>query len=170
MDLILTNRCQRNYKPDQVGLTKKIIERIPGKFLIGLHEILFYDNSSNPVVKYDIGDKKSRLPCFHIYMGGFSKNYKFSRFHYNLLLNGLITSHIVKFLQPRSNDPEILSIRPSRINHPEWLSFGVWTPFVKLLSFFRIVFKKSPYTQRLFKKGIDSIESDLEKIRDNSKK
>jgi len=170
MDIKLTNRCKNQYKPDQVQLARKILDKIPPKYLIGLREIIFYDDSANPVAQYQIGDTRTEPSKFHIFVGGFSKRARFSRSHFNFLLNGLITDHIVLYLQPRLKDTDILAIKRNRINHPERLSFGLWTPLYRVLTIFGFFYRRYPLMQGLFKKGIDMIERDLERLEKDSNK
>ena len=164
MNIKLTNKCKIPYKPDQEKLTKKILSNIPAKYLEGIHEIIFHDDSANPVVQSQVSDKELELSTFHIFMGGFSKEGKFSRMHFNILFNGLITDHIVHHLKPRTQDTDILAIKRSRMNHPEWLSFGLWTPLIRLLILVGFFYRRSQFMQKQVKKGTDMINRDLEKI------
>ena len=157
MNITLTNRCKSKYWPDQLELTRRILLRIPDKFLDGLGEIIFYDESNDSVVQYDFDKKANDSSKIRIYIGGFSSGGKYSRFHYNLLLNGIITDHIVKYLQPTSQDTDILSIRPHRINHPEWMYWGVWSPFLVPLNLFGSIFRRSKSFHRFFRWYTDRI-------------
>jgi hypothetical protein len=143
MNITLTNNCKIKYRPDQLELTRRILQRIPDKFLAGLSEIIFYDESNDPVVKYELREKPNGSSRINMFMGGFSKKGRYSTFHYNILLNGMIVSHIVHSLQPESRDPEILTIRPHRINHPEWMYLGIWSPFIVPLNFLSYLYRKS---------------------------
>ena len=170
MDIILTNNCKKHYKPDQVKLTKNILANIPAKYLEGIHEIIFYDDSANPVVQSQMSDKESNLSIFHIFMGGFSNRGRFSRTHFNFLFNGLITDHIVQYLKPHTHDPDIIAIKRNRINHPEWLSFGLWTPLFRLLTLFGIIYRRSPALQKQVRERTDRLISDAERLGKDSNK
>lgn len=170
MNITLTNRCKSNYRPDQLELTRRILDRIPDKFLVGLDDIIFYDESNDPVVQYEFGENANDSSKIRIYMGGFSNRRKYSRFHYNLLLNGLITDHIVKYLQPSSQDTEILSIRPHRINHPEWMYWGIWSPMLIPLNLLTFLYRKSGFLRRFVHWYRGPIIQDLENIKRDSEK
>jgi hypothetical protein len=163
MKIILTNKCKTHYKPDQVKLTKKILANIPEKYLVGIGEIIFSDDSANPVVQSHISDKESELSVFHIFMGGFSRRAKFSRTHFNILFNGLLTDYIVHYIQPSTHDTDILAIKRNRVNHPEWLSFGIWTALFRLLTRFGFFYRRSFFIQKQINKGTNIIIRDLER-------
>jgi hypothetical protein len=170
MNITLTNKCKSKYRPDQLELTRRILDRIPEKFLAGLGEIIFYDDSNDPVVKYELGAKANGSSRIRIYMGGFANDGKYSRFHYNLLLNGVIVDHIVKCIQPGSQDTDILSIRPHRINHPEWMYWGVWSPMLIPLNLLTFLYRKFGFLRRFVDWYKGRIIEDLEKIKRDSER
>ena len=46
--------------------------------------------------------------------------------HFNILINNAIVDHVVKYLQPKSQDKEILAYKKSFYN-PNWLYLGIWS-------------------------------------------
>jgi hypothetical protein len=156
MSITLTNKCKSKYRPDQVELTRRILQRIPDKFLVGLGEIEFFDESNDPVGKYDPAKKAYGISRIRIYMGGFSNGGKYSIFHYNLLLNAMIVNHIVKSLRPSSQDTEILSIAPHSIKS-DWMCLGLWSPILVPLNLLGSIFRRSKSFQRFFRWYTDRI-------------
>ena len=144
------NNCNQTYKPDPIKITNKILKRIPDKFLAGLDEIIFLDESNAPIAKY-ISGKKGLNPKFEIYMGGFSKNNTYSIFHYNIVFINLVADHIVKFLQPKSNDIDILLVRKSRIPNYNWMWLGFWQPMIYLFASMNYLYSRVIF----FRKFID---------------
>ena len=122
-------------------VTEKILHKIPGKFLVGLDEIIFHDHSNDPVIKYILGKKGSGGSKINIYMEGFSKNGAYSLLHYNILLLPTISDHIVKYLQAISSDPDIQSVMRHRYN-PKWVYMGSYSLFMTPLNLVRILYNR----------------------------
>ncbi len=165
MKIKIVNNCKRSYRPDPLKITNKILERIPDKFLDGIGEIFFFDESNDPVVKYIVGSKDSSLSRIEFYMGGFANKGTFSISHFNILLITSVTDHIVKHLQPISDDEEILSIKPHRINRYEWMYLGIWSPFLMPLKMMNLSYRKFPFFRKLIDGRISLLIKDTGKFR-----
>ena len=129
MKIIIVNNCSKTYRPDPIKVTNKILDRIPEKYLEGIAEIRFWDNSNDPIVK-EVPDSKDMKSAFDIYMGGFSKNNSFSISHFNIVFINLIVDHVVDVLQPRSDDKDILEVKRNRIFSFGWMWLGYWQPII----------------------------------------
>jgi len=136
MKPVLINNCSESYKADQIAVTGLILNRIPDKFLVGLQEIVFYDSSNDPVIRYIKGKKGKADSKMNVYMKGFSNNKKFSLWHYNFILLSAITDHVVRHLQPVNDDPEIQAAVSGRYN-PDWVYMGAYSIFMQPLNLLR---------------------------------
>ena len=125
----IINNCTLKYKPDHIHVTKKILEKVPDKYLVGLEEINFYDDERDPIVKYVKGKTFSNLSRIDVFMGGLISSQKYSLMHFNFVINPTIVFHIVRYLQPNSQDKDILSYRSGRYD-PNWLYLGIWSPLL----------------------------------------
>jgi len=137
----INNYCTIKYKPDHVYVTQKILEKVPDKYLEGLEEINFYDDENDPVVKYGKGKSPSKPSRIDVYMGGVASSKKYSLMRFNFLINPTIVKHIVQYLQPKSDDKDILSYRSGRYD-PNWLYLGIWSPLLVPMSFGRYLYSK----------------------------
>lgn len=138
----LINNCSKKYVPDQIIVTNKILDKIPDKFLLGLNEIVFHDRSNDPVIKYVLGQKAPTSARIEIFMGGFSKGRKYSLFHYNCIFLPTITDHIVKYLKPTFDDPEIQTVVRYRYN-PKWVYLGPYLSILMApLNFMRFLYNR----------------------------
>ncbi len=162
MNIKLTNKCQIKYWQDPLKIVNGILNKIPEKFLIGLTEVKFFDESNNPVVKYIPGKEGGNNSKIEIYMGGFSNGSKYSVFHLNLLFLSHITDHIVKNLKPTSNDSEILSVKPHRFN-PKWMYLGWSTPVLVPLKIFYFAYEKFKPFRLWFDKKKENLLKDIPK-------
>jgi hypothetical protein len=150
----ITNNCKNTYKPDQIKMTNKILEKIPDKFLLGLNEIVFHDRSNDPVIKYVLEKKGEGSTKIDIYMGGFATKGKYSLLHYNLLLLPTIADHIVKYLKPISDDPDIQAVVRHRYN-PKWVYLGpLSSVFMAPLNLVRFLFNKVSFFHSLINRVI----------------
>lgn len=143
----LVNHCKKKYKPDQVYVTERILRKIPDKFLQGLGEIQFFDESHDPIIKYVPARNRNGSSIIKIYMGGFCKKSSYSLFLYNFVINSTICEHIVTALQPGSQDSEILSYRKGRYN-PKWLYLRWGTPLIWVLNIFSLAVDNSSALKR----------------------
>jgi len=108
---------------------------------VGLGEITFSDEKKFPVVKYVKGKNLTKPSRIDIFMGGIARSQKYSLMYFNIIINPTIVTHIVKYLQPKSQDDEILSYRTGRYN-PNWLYLGMWSPLLIPIHFGNFLFKK----------------------------
>ena len=123
MNIRIKNNCQKKYSFDPYKVTKRILEKIPIKFLDGLGEISIFDESTEDrYVRYLIGEKGTNASRIEIDMSGMMFP---SILTFNQFLNTAIVDHVVKFLQPFSNDKDILAIRSSRVKL-DWLYLEKW--------------------------------------------
>ncbi len=143
------------YRPDPIKVTERILRKIPSKFLAGLDEINFHDHSNDPVIKYVLGKNGKSASKIDIYMEGFSRNGSYSLFHYNFLLLPTISDHIVKYLQPISNDPEIQAVIRHRYN-PKWVYMGPYSVFMAPLYLIRLLFNRVPVFRGWMNKFINN--------------
>jgi hypothetical protein len=144
----IINNCTLKYKPDHIYVTKKILEKVPDKYLVGLEEINFYDDERDPIVKYVKGMTLSNPSRIDVFMGGLVSAQKYSLVHFNFVINPTIVDHIVQYLQPKSNDKDILSYRSGRYD-PNWLCLGIWSPLLIPMNLGRFLYNKvAPF--RLF--------------------
>jgi len=148
MNVNLENNCQIKYWRNPMKIVDSILQKIPEKYIVGLGKVIFFDESNNPVVKYTKGRKKDKLSTIEIYMGGFAKGKMYSVFHLNLLFLGMINEHIVRNLKPKSNDPDIKSVRPHRFN-PKWMYLGWSSPILIPLKVFKIIYEKFGFCSNL---------------------
>jgi hypothetical protein len=138
----INNNCTIKYKPDHVYVTQKILEKIPDKYLEGLEEINFYDDEKDPIVKYVKGKSSSKPSRIDVFMGGVASSQKYSLMHFNFLINPTVVKHIVEYLQPKSDDKDILSYRSGRYD-PNWLYLGVWSPLLIPMNLGRLMYNKA---------------------------
>jgi hypothetical protein len=150
MKIEIINNCSKTYKPDHIKITKKILDRIPEKYLEGIAEIRFWDESNDPIVK-QVSDDKHTKSTFDIYMGGFSRNSSFSISQYNIVFINLVADHVVRILQPKSNDKDILAIRPYRIPSFGWMWLRYWQPIVYIFMAGNYLYSKVT----IFRKFVD---------------
>ena len=137
----INNHCTLKYKPDHVYVTKKILAKVPDKYLVGLEEINFYDDEKYPIVRYVKGKPFSKPSRIDVFMGGVASSQKYSLMHFHIVINPSIVEHIVKYLQPNSNDKDILSYRNGRYD-PNWLYLGIWSPLLIPIKLGRFPFCK----------------------------
>jgi len=137
----INNNCTIKYKPDHVYAIQRILNKIPGKYLEGLEEINFYDDVKNPIVRYVKGKPFSKRSRINVFMGGLASSQKYSLIHFNFVINPTIVEHIIKYLQPKSHDKDILSYRSGRYD-PKWLYLGIWSPLLLPMSLGRLLYNK----------------------------
>ena len=142
------NNCVQPYKPNHIKITEKILNRIPVKYLEGLEEIRFWDDSKDSIAK-QVSNGNQTKSTFNIYMGGFSKNSSFSITHFNIVFINLVADHVVKILQPNSNDKDILAIRQHRINSFGWMWLGYRQPMVYLFMAGNYLYSKVTFIRKL---------------------
>lgn len=141
----INNNCTLKYKPDHLYATKKILEKIPYKYLEGLSDINFYDDENDPIVEYVKGKPFSKPSRIDVYMGGVASSQKYSLMYFNFLINPTIVKHIVEYLQPKSDDKDILSYRSGRYD-PNWLYLGIWSPLLIPMNIGHFLYSKlSPF-------------------------
>lgn len=159
----LINNCKNTYMPDPIKVTDKILQKIPSKFLQGLDEIIFHDLSNDPVIKYIVGNKDKSNSKINIYMKGFATNGKYSLLHYNLLLLTTITDHIVMYLQPISDDPDINAVIRHRYNQ-KWVYMGpIASIMMAPLNFLSFLYKKVIFFQSWMNKFIRNLSTKFRK-------
>jgi hypothetical protein len=115
------------YTPDPEFITRQIIERIPEKFLVGLHVIEFHDQSHDPILIYSPHDTSSDTPRIDVYMGGFTSTRTYSVLHFNEVFLDAIVTHGITTLQPTSSDPDIVALKEGHFPSYEWMFLGRWT-------------------------------------------
>ena len=147
----INNRCDLKYKPDHVYVIKKILSKIPDKYLEGLKEINFYDDVKNPIVKYVKGKPFPMSSRIDVFMGGLAKSQSYSLIHFNFVINPTIVQHIVENIQPKSKDKDVLSYRSGRYD-PNWLYLGIWSPVLIPINFGRFLYNKV----EIFRSFLDS--------------
>jgi hypothetical protein len=162
MNITIINNCNQTYNPDPIKITNKILKRIPDKFLAGLEEITFLDESNDPIAKY-ISWNKGPGPKFEIYMGGFSKNNFFSIFHYNIVFINLVVDHVLQFLQPKTNDNDILLLRKSRIPKYNWMWLGFWQPIIYLFWSMNYLYSRVTFLRKFLDRRINILLRNIEK-------
>lgn len=162
MNITIINNCNQIYRPDPIKITNNILKRIPDKFLTGLGEIIFLDESNDPIAKY-IYRNKGLGPKFEIYMGGFSKNNSFSIFHYNIVFINLVVDHVLKFLQPKTNDNDILLVRKSRIPKYNWMWLGFWQPIIYLFWSMNYLYSRVTFLRKFLDHRINILLRNIEK-------
>ncbi len=162
MNVELINNCKKSYRPDPLRISRKILDKIPGKYLVGLGEIVFFDESSHKSCKYIIGKKNSKLSRIEIYIGNLTNTDKFSLFDFNILLNTTIVEHVIRYLQPGSNDKDILSFRMRRYK-ADWLYLGLWSPLLIPIYLNGYVYKKAKFYREFLKKQTTKLLNYIDK-------
>jgi len=148
------NKCQKHYRINVEKIVQGIIYRVPEKYLVGLCGIylLDYGKAHYPICRY-VSVNKGEDRRIEIYLENqiLHKIPFVSKLALNIYLLLAINQHIDKYLKYKTEDQEILSIDPNRINYG-WMYFSVWNPLffiIKILNFtiaqtrlFRSIFKR----------------------------
>lgn len=147
MKVPITNHCQTMYTPNPERLIARILAKIPDKFLVGLDEVRLFDTRPKHV-KRDIvcTPISSSHSAIDVYMEKQSLRLVpgFSRVLFNMAFLGAVTEHIMRDIQPHSDDPDILAFdKPYRMNM-QWGCFGLWTPILGFLRSIGYVVKRVP--------------------------
>lgn len=150
----IINNCKVRYRPDHIYITQKILDKISDKCLLGLGSINFYDDENDPVIKYVKGKYLSKPSRIDVFMGSIATSKKYSLMHFNILINNAIVDHIVKYLQPNSQDKEILAYKKSFYN-PNWLYLGIWSPMLIPINFLRFLFTRVSFFQSFVRNQIN---------------
>ena len=134
----INNKSQKSYRTKAEVLVKKVINKIPAKFLEALDEVSLLDFSKKhyPICRYISGDE-SRPPRIEIYMDNsiLGNIPFFSALSLNIYLLLAINQHMEKFLKPHTQDPEVLAINASKVNY-SWMDLGLWNPMLAVFKLF----------------------------------
>ena len=126
------NRCQERYRINVERIVRNIVSRIPEKLMEGLSDISLLDfgQEDYPMCRYISGNNGSKSRRIEMYLDNpdFTKIPFVSPLAVNIHLILAINQHI-KYLKTRTDDPEVLSINTSRVNH-RWMYLGVWNPLL----------------------------------------
>lgn len=147
MKVPIINHCQETYKPNPEKLISRILAKIPDKFLIGLDEVRLFDRRPRHI-KRDV--VCTRLSASHSTIDVYMENQSlrifpgFSRVLFNMVFLSAVTEHIIKDVQPHSDDKEILAFdKPYRMNL-RWGCFGLWSPILVFLTSISYVIERVP--------------------------
>lgn len=180
MKPIIINNCKRTYRIDAEKIFRKVIDRVPEKYLHGLGKVVLFesDNDKYNRMIYTIngGDGKAGLIKVNMAYEEYSRYPFFSIFALNMDFIFKLNEHVHKYIIPMSDDPEILKHPESRINY-NWTYFGVWTPLVYLFNLLTQPFRKLPQfrntvfriARRIIEPSGDNQESDKNHTGGNSK-
>ena len=131
MDISIVNTCQKTYTPDPEWVIRKIIERIPAKFLSGLHEVRLIEHEQESLARYvaknTVHTQQEAVPRIDVSLSGLRREQKISALLLNIVFIHALVEHILVIIQPTSHDEEILAVRRSRIPSYDWLYVGWWT-------------------------------------------
>jgi hypothetical protein len=126
------NRCQERYRINVERVVRNIVSRIPEKFMDGLSDISLLDfgRGDYPMCRYISGNEGSKLRRIEMYLDNpdFTGIPFVSPLAVNIHLILAINQHI-KYLKTRTDDPEILSINTSGVDH-RWMYLGIWNPLL----------------------------------------
>ncbi len=162
MKPVIVNKCKKNYRTDFEKTVRRIVSRIPDKFLAGLSEIVFLDSEEEayPRIRH-IRCKKSKIEINMDYEE-YSKYPFFSIFALNMDFVLSVNEHIRKCLKPATDDSEILSIHEGRINY-RWMYFGVWAPFMFLLTLVSYPVQKISLLRKIIYRCADGLVNSYKK-------
>ena len=155
MDVKITNKCQKFYWPNPVRLTDKILGNVPSKFLVGLSEVVISDDRDEQIIKYVSCPSQAGAAKIEIGMKPMAFCGLHSVGYFNTLFLRTDSEHIVKYLQPVTNDPEVLEYK-YRVN-PSWLYFGPYIHERLLLKSFNLIFDNVRPFQNWFNRWLCKI-------------
>lgn len=138
----IINRCLKRNCSHAEKIVKKVISKIPEKFLEGLDSVDLLDTSeiSDPVCKY-ISNKESRKIEIYLENPILHKIPFISALSLNIYLNLSVNKHIDNYLKSKVKDQEILSIKLNRINY-NWMHFSPWNPLYVMLKILNLLAKQ----------------------------
>ena len=148
MNVKVTNHCKKRYWPNHLKIVNGILRKIPEKYLEGLGEIEFFDDSNNPIAQYIENDPQKKYSIIKVYMYDITKFRFYSALYLNMLILPHITDHIVNHLQPSSEDRDILLVKPHRYN-PKWMYLGLFFPELIPVKMIGFIYKRSTKLQEV---------------------
>ncbi len=157
----IINKCKKTYRIDVEKFAKRIVSKIPDKFLEGLDHISLLDfgGKDYPMCRYIAGNSGSKWRRIEIYLDNpdLSKIPFFSPLAINIHLLLAINRHIA-YLKQQTEDREILSINTNKVNY-EWMYLGVWNPLVGIIKFIRNLTAQRLFFKTLLRKWTNEIDS-----------
>jgi hypothetical protein len=133
----IINKCEKAYRIDVEKLVRKIVGRVPEKFLKDLDFISLLDvgDEGHPMCRYVMDNVKSKRRTIEIYLenSDFTMIPFFSPLAINIHLILAINQHI-EYLKARTPDREIQAVNTSKIDY-EWMYLGFWNPLLIVFKF-----------------------------------
>lgn len=132
-DMNIIDKRKKKYHTDVAKIIKKILNKIPAKYLDKLGNIYIYDSlkRNQNKIEYVISkeDKDDSEIIINMEGSDFNGIPFISILAINIYFIMVINKHIEYCLKPKTNDDEIISYVTSRINY-SWMWLGIWTPLL----------------------------------------
>jgi hypothetical protein len=165
MEVVLINHCQKIYRPDVERVIRKILERIPSKFLDGIEKVELFDFGKEefPMMRY-VKEAKGETASIEIYMDSpaFSGIPFFSVLGLNIHFLDMINHHIEKSIKPKSKDIKILSYPSAMVNY-DWMYLGVWSPLLIVVKILNFIYSRIRISKNLIFYWVKNLEKDINK-------
>jgi len=147
MKLNIINNCSKVYRINHEKIIRKILGKIPSKYLDGLSEIILNCEENKFVhrMRYSLEKTVNKSAIeINIAIEDYNKYPFFSEFSFNIDFISKVNEHVVKSVKPYSNDPDILMYHSGRLN-PKWMYLGNWTPILYLFNIIIYPIRKIEY-------------------------
>jgi hypothetical protein len=155
----VNNKCQKHYRINVEKVVQGIIYKVPEKYLEGLDEVylLDYGEPLYPICRY-VSENEGGDRRIEIYLENhiLSKVPLFSTLALNIYLLLAINQHIDRYLKNKTEDQEILSIDPNRVNYA-WMYFSTWNPLFLIIKILNYSIAQTQLFQRIFKRWADNL-------------
>ena len=149
MDII--NNCSNDYRIDHEKIVRKILKKIPTKYLEGLSRVVLVCEEKKLVhrMEYSLDRKANELTIeVSIDVEDYNKYPFFSEFSFNIDFISKVNEHIEKAVKPHSNDPNVLMHNSGRVNY-KWMYIGSWAPILYLFNIIVYPISKIQHFQRI---------------------
>ena len=125
MDIKIINNCMKSYKPNPEKVIKRILSKVPSKYIDGIRYVDIYDDKSDSPLETHFKPTADGV-SLHVNMknSDFSGTPFFSIMMLNLSIIWAINDSYGKKTMTNYSQHNI------RVG---WLSLGIWTPFVYII-------------------------------------
>ena len=155
----IINKCKKTYRKDIEKLVRKIVSRVPEKFLRDLDYISLLDfgGEGHPMCRYLVNNVKSKERTIEIYLDNpdLTRIPFFPPLAINIHLILAINEH-VKYLKAKSPDREIQAVNTSKIDY-EWMYLGVWNPLLVVFKFLHYLITPTRVFRKLLRRWTNRV-------------
>jgi len=150
VEILIKNVCRKNYRPDPEKVIRKIIDRIPEEYLIGIKEVCLFESQKADMskIKAILTDSERQFSLIKVDMS--NKDFSGVPFFSILFLN-------IRFVEAIVDNYKMITNRSIKkgIGY-DWMYFGIWQPINSLVKAYNLLIRNNKIFA-LINRGFDRL-------------